>query len=55
VKKILERVKKEEVLKLYQLSDFITFKEFLIKLAQKLGKYKSGGKLDLDTTAKILV
>lgn len=55
VEVIVERVDKEELLKLYSISDFYGYKEFLVNLANAKGKFKKKGILDLEATARILI
>mgnify|MGYP003474198480 FL=1 len=55
IAEILKRVKKEQLLKLYKISDYIDSKEFVIKVAQKKGKIRKGGILHLEETMRMIL
>ena len=42
-------------MKLYSIGDYKDYKEFLVLVAQKRGRYRSGGALNLEETAKIVL
>ena len=54
-KEIIARANREQILRLYKIDDFVDHKDFLIKFAEKSGKIKRGGVLDLDEAARVLI
>lgn len=52
---ILERAKKENLQKIYQIEDWEDEEDFLKKLAEKSGKLLKGGEPDRQTVAKSLL
>mmetsp|Transcript_42569 Transcript_42569/g.70852 ORF Transcript_42569/g.70852 Transcript_42569/m.70852 type:complete len:467 (-) Transcript_42569:478-1878(-) len=52
---VLERCKKEELMKLYKIQTFNTPNEFLAAIAHKLGKLKKGGIPDLSLAARTIL
>lgn len=55
VEEIIQRVNRDDLLKLYKIPDFANYKEFLISMAESKGKLKKGGICDLEAVAKILI
>jgi nuclear GTP-binding protein len=55
VAEIMRKVKKDQLLKLYKISDYITPKEFIIKVAEKKGKIKKGGVLHMEETMRMII
>lgn len=55
VEAIVNKVQKHQLINLYQIQDFENFKHFLIQVAQKRGKIKKGGILDLQETCRLII
>lgn len=55
VERILTRVNKKALVKLYRIVNFETTIEFLKAIAQKAGKLNKGGKPDVKAAAKIVL
>uniref|UniRef100_A0A915K5W3 Nucleolar GTP-binding protein 2 n=1 Tax=Romanomermis culicivorax TaxID=13658 RepID=A0A915K5W3_ROMCU len=52
---VLDRVKREYIIKTYQILDWLDVEDFLTKLAQRCGRLLKGGEPDLSTTAKMIL
>jgi nuclear GTP-binding protein len=55
VAEIMRKVKKDQLLKLYKISDYTQPKEFIIKVAEKKGKIKKGGVLHMEETMRMII
>lgn len=52
---ILNRCKKEYMVRTYRVSDWVSPEDFLEKVAQKCGKLLKGGEPDINTVAKMIL
>lgn len=55
IDELLQRVKREYILKTYSIDDYSTTEDFLEKLARKTGKLLKGAEPDLQTVAKMVL
>jgi nuclear GTP-binding protein len=55
VQVILGRIDKEFLLRFYRVADFYNYKEFLVNVGKAKGKFKKGGVVDLNLTARMIV
>ena len=55
VQVILQRIDKEFLLRFYRVADFYNYKEFLVNVGKAKGKFKKGGVVDLNLTARMIV
>lgn len=55
IAEIIRKAGKEQLIKLYKVEDFETSQEFNIKVAEVRGRYKKGGMLDLETSARTII
>jgi nuclear GTP-binding protein len=55
IDELLQRVKKEHIIKTYAIDDYSTTDDFLEKLARKSGKLLKGAEPDLQTVAKMVL
>ena len=55
VQVILKRIDKEFLLRFYRVADFYNYKEFLVNVGKAKGKFKKGGVIDLNLTARMIV
>lgn len=55
VQVILQRIDKEFLLRFYKVADFYNFKEFLVNVGKAKGKFKKGGVIDLNLTARMVI
>jgi nuclear GTP-binding protein len=55
VQVIIQRIDKEFLLRFYRVADFYNFKEFLVNVGKAKGKFKKGGVVDLNLTARMIV
>lgn len=52
---ILNRISKEQALKLYRIADFQNAIQFLVNVAQSRGKFKKGGVADIENAARLVI
>lgn len=52
---VLERVKKEDLEAIYNVSGWEDWEDFLTKLAQKTGKLMKGGQPDFKVVSKMVI
>jgi nuclear GTP-binding protein len=55
VELILNRCTKDQLMQIYSIGEFDTVVEFLTAVAKKRGKVKSGGVVDIDSAAKVVI
>lgn len=55
VELILQKSTKEQLMEIYQLAEFENVVQFLTAVAKKRGKVKSGGIVDIDGAAKVVI
>lgn len=52
IESILARIKKDDLIFLYKIPDFSDVHDFLLKIAQRFGRLKKGGGLDINAASK---
>lgn len=52
---ILNRISKEQALKLYRIADFTNSTQFLVNVATARGKFKKGGVADIESAARVVI
>jgi nuclear GTP-binding protein len=55
ISEILNRISKEQALKLYKIADFKNATQFLVNIAQMRGKFKKGGVADIEGAARLVI
>lgn len=55
ITEILNRISKEQALKLYKIADFENATQFLVNVAQSRGKFKKGGVADIENAARLVI
>ena len=55
ITEILNRISKEQALKLYKIADFQNATQFLVNVAQSRGKFKKGGVADIENAARLVI
>ena len=55
ITEILNRIAKEQALKLYKIAEFQNATQFLVNVAQSRGKFKKGGVADIESAARLVI